>query len=89
MTLVSKLGKVAGGEVLFIAGERLPNGEGFDLHIFPAESGVIDPDELKATTALNRGVEACVEINPTQYLWSYKRYRHPPEGVKDIYKKAE
>lgn len=84
MTLVSKLSK-SQEAVLFIIGERLPNGEGFDIHIFPAEKDISNADEQKATAALNRGVENCVKIKPEQYLWSYKRYRHPPEGVEDIY----
>ncbi len=87
MTLVSKLARKTEAEVLYIVGERLPNGEGFEVHILPADKDIADKDELVATTALNKGVERCVAINPTQYLWSYKRYRHPPKGVEDIYKK--
>lgn len=87
MTLVSKLAAKAQCDVLFIVGERLPNGEGFDIHVFPAEEDVRSKEENIATAALNRGVEKCVAIQPTQYLWSYKRFRHPPAGVRDIYKK--
>ncbi len=86
MTLVSKLAARAKCDVLFMTGERLPNGEGFDLHVFPTDAEIASKDELIATSALNRGVEACVAIQPTQYLWTYKRYRHPPEGVVDVYK---
>lgn len=85
MTLVSKLAAKAQCDVLFIVGQRLPNGEGFDLHVFPADTLIGDTDEKVATQALNQGVEACVAIEPSQYLWSYKRYRHPPAGVTDIY----
>lgn len=87
MTLVSKLAARAKCDVLFMVGERLPNGKGFDLHVFPAEEGINSKDDLVATTALNKSVEACIAIQPTQYLWTYKRYRQPPEGVEDIYKK--
>ena len=87
MTLVSKLAAKAQCDVLFIVGQRLPDGQGFDLHVFPAEEAIRSGDEVLATEALNRGVEACVAIDPSQYLWSYKRYRHPPEGVMDIYQK--
>jgi KDO2-lipid IV(A) lauroyltransferase len=85
MTLVSKLAAKAQCDVLFIVAERLPNGEGFDLHIFPADSEVASTDELTAATALNRGVEKVAAINPAQYLWTYKRFRHPPKNVKDLY----
>ncbi len=87
MTLVSKLAAKAKCDVLFMTGERLPNGKGFDLHVFSAEDDIGSKDEANATSALNRGIEACVAIQPTQYLWTYKRYRHPPKGIEDIYKK--
>lgn len=87
MTLVSKLARKTKAEVLYIAGERLPNGEGFAVHILPANKEISSNDEQTATAALNKGVERCVAINPSQYLWSYKRYRHPPEGTRDIYKR--
>ncbi len=86
MTLVSKLANKTKAEVLYIVGERLEKGKGFAVHILPADDDIASKDELIAATALNRGVERCVSINPSQYLWSYKRYRHPPEGVEDIYK---
>lgn len=86
MTLVSKLASKAQCDVLFIVAERLADGKGFDIHIFPAEGEIGAKDELTATSALNKGVEKVIAINPSQYLWSYKRFRHPPEGVEDIYK---
>jgi KDO2-lipid IV(A) lauroyltransferase len=85
MTLVSKLANKTKAEVLYIIGERLPSGEGFAVHILSAVGEISSKDELIATTSLNKGVEKCVAINPSQYLWSYKRYRHPPKGVADIY----
>lgn len=85
MTLVSKLAAKAQCDVLFIVAERLPNGQGFDLHVFPADAAIASKDEQLGTQALNQGVEQCIAINIPQYLWTYKRYRHPPEGVTDIY----
>ena len=89
MTLASKLASKTKAKVLFIIGERLADGTGFDIHILPSDEGIDSKDELTATTALNKGVERCVAINPAQYLWTYKRYRHPPAGTLDIYKNNE
>ncbi len=86
MTLVSKLVQRTECATLFMVMERLPNAEGYCLHLLPAGSDIGSTDELLATTALNAGVEACIALTPEQYLWSYKRFRKPPPGVTDIYK---
>jgi len=86
MTLVSKLVQKTDSTVLFIVLRRLPNAQGFCLHYLPADSDIASTNELKATAALNRGVESCIQLAPEQYLWSYKRYRKPPKTLVDIYK---
>ncbi len=87
MTLVSKLIQRTDSTVLFIVLRRLPSAQGFCLHYLPADPDIASSNELKATTALNRGVENCIQLAPEQYLWSYKRYRKPPKVMNDIYKK--
>ena len=86
MTLVSKLIQKTDCAFLFVVMERLPNAEGYRLHFLPAAEEIGSTDELVATTALNAGIEACIALEPEQYLWSYKRFRKPPPGVVDIYK---
>ncbi|MCF6298530.1 MAG: lysophospholipid acyltransferase family protein [Thiomicrorhabdus sp.] len=87
MTLVSKLIQKTDSTVLFIVLKRLPHAQGFCLHYLPADPEIASSNELKATSALNRGVENCIQLAPEQYLWSYKRYRKPPKTLIDIYKK--
>lgn len=87
MTLVSKLIQKTDCTVFFIVMKRLPNAQGFCLHYLPADPKIASTNEQEATTALNQGVEQCIQLAPEQYLWAYKRYRKPPEGVTDIYKK--
>jgi len=86
MTLVSKLIQKTDCAVLFIVLKRLPNAQGFCLHYLPADPNIASTNELKATTALNKGVENCIQLAPEQYLWCYKRYRKPPKAIADIYK---
>ncbi|BBN58649.1 lysophospholipid acyltransferase family protein [Hydrogenovibrio marinus] len=88
MTLLSKLAAKTGCELVYMSAERLPNGEGFHIHILPADrEAIAAEDELAATAALNKGIEQLIEtVSTTQYHWNYKRYRHPPQGVNDIYK---
>lgn len=87
MVLVSRLAAKTGCGVFFSFAERLPKGQGYHLHIIPAEAEVAERDEVMAAKALNQGLETCVKRFPEQYQWSYKRYKHPPEGVVDVYKK--
>lgn len=90
MTLVSKLTAKTDCELVFMSAERLPKGEGFHIHILPADKQEIAAkDDLAAATALNAGIEHLIEtVSTEQYLWDYKRFRHPPEGVADIYRKG-
>lgn len=88
MTLVSKLIQKTDCTVLFTVLQRLPNAQGFCLHYLPADPDIASQNELKATIALNKGVENCIQLAPEQYLWCYKRYRKPPKSMIDIYKKG-
>lgn len=74
MVLLPRLAARTGATVLFSFAERLPNGEGFRIHILPAPDGLAEKDLTVACTALNRGVQNCVELAFTQYQWHYKRY---------------
>lgn len=87
MTLVSKLVQKTDCACLFLVMKRLPNAQGYELNVLPADDNVGSINADEAAQALNLGIETCIAIAPEQYLWSYKRYRKPPEGLTDIYKK--
>ncbi|ROT45840.1 lysophospholipid acyltransferase family protein [Pusillimonas sp. NJUB218] len=79
MTLAGKLAAQTGVAVILTAGERLPHGQGWRIHY------VRLPDPLPADPAdqallINEAMEALIRRFPTQYLWSYKRYK-VPEGA--------
>ncbi|MDQ0009070.1 KDO2-lipid IV(A) lauroyltransferase [Luteibacter jiangsuensis] len=74
MVLLPRLAARTGATVLFSFAERLPDGEGFRIHVLPAPEGIDSTDLKIACTALNRGVERCVERAFPQYQWHYKRY---------------
>lgn len=81
MGLVAKLAQKAQCPVFYAFAERLPEGKGFRIHICDTESAIADPDEPTAAAALNRGVEACVRMAPSQYQWSYRRYKKVSQKV--------
>jgi KDO2-lipid IV(A) lauroyltransferase len=74
MTLVRRLQKQTGAAVIFTFAERLPRGEGFLLQFDRYAGSEIDEREI------NRAVENLIRRRPTQYLWSYNRYK-VPKGV--------
>ena len=74
MVLLPRLAARTGATVLYAFAERLPRGAGYRIHFLSAPGGVADADLGTACAALNRGVEACVELAFAQYQWQYKRW---------------
>jgi KDO2-lipid IV(A) lauroyltransferase len=70
MTLVRRLQKQSGAAVIFVFAERLPRGRGYVLR-FQRETGELGEREL------NQAIENVIRQCPTQYLWSYNRYKVP------------
>ncbi len=79
MVLLPRIAQRTGAMVLFAFAERLAVGAGFRIRILPAPDGTADPDLRIACTALNRGVEQCVERVFSQYQWTYKRWAERPD----------
>jgi KDO2-lipid IV(A) lauroyltransferase len=79
MVLLPRIAQRTGATVLFAFAERLPRGTGFRIRILPATDGIADTDLRLACTALNRGVEQCVELAFAQYQWTYKRWAERPD----------
>lgn len=85
MLLVAGLARRTGARVLFAVAERLPDAQGFRMHILPVDPAVADPDPLTAATRLNQEVERCIRIAPEQYQWTYRRFRRRPDGAPSPY----
>lgn len=82
--LVPRLVQRTGCIVALAACERLPGGR-FRVHLMRADDEVYSTDMVTALSAVNRGVERCIAIDPAQYLWSYKRFKTRPKGEKPFY----
>ena len=78
MTLVRRLQKQSGAAVIFGFAERLPKGAGYKLELERYEGGELDERRLNAC------VEDLVRRCPTQYLWSYNRYKVPAGVEKPV-----
>lgn len=76
MTLPARLALSCNARVVFFAGERLPKGRGWRVHVQPLTE-TLTGDALADATVLNRGIEALIRRQPAQYLWGYHRYKVP------------
>jgi Kdo2-lipid IVA lauroyltransferase/acyltransferase len=90
MTLTHALAEKTGARLVMVIGTRLPEGAGYAVRAYeiPTLPAAQIGDEYLPTRTLNEHVEAAIAHNPTQYLWSYNRYKqpggapNPPEQVK-------
>lgn len=84
-TLLTRLANKTGAIVLLSYAERLPDGQGYHVHILPAPDCVADKDSVFAATCLNNVVEECARKLPAQYQWAYRRFKTRPEGEGRMY----
>lgn len=70
MTLPQRLAQTTGASVVMVIGERLPGGAGWRVHVHEIE-GEPTPE------LINQTMERWIRRLPTQYLWSYNRYKRP------------
>lgn len=79
MTLAGKLALQTGVAVIIIAGERLPQGQGWRIHCLRMPEPLpTEPGALAA--AINSAMETLIKRFPHQYLWSYNRYKIPKDA---------
>ena len=74
MTLAGKLAQATGATILMTAAVRLPDGAGYVIHF---TEFVVEATGGYSARALNAAIERLVKLEPSQYLWSYNRYKAP------------
>ena len=68
MGLASKLAQKSGATVIMAFGERLPEGQGYHIHLTKV-------DDISTPALLNKAIEQQIAQCPAQYLWQYDRYK--------------
>ena len=88
MTLAARLALQSGAVLLPVSAERLPQGRGYIVKIWPAvpgPEGATAPsfaaDLTAQVTRINQAIEAIVLSQPGQYLWAYGRYKTPRRNI--------
>lgn len=85
VSLIPRLIKKTGARVIVVYAERLPYGRGYILHMHQPADNIYSEDIMTAATAMNQAIEHCIHKNPTQYQWSYKRFKTQPDDAENIY----
>jgi Kdo2-lipid IVA lauroyltransferase/acyltransferase len=76
MTLPAKLQQMTGAPIILSYAERLPHGRGFVLRFIRFDTDLTGSAAEQAR-AINAGMEELIARCPTQYFWSYNRYKVP------------
>jgi KDO2-lipid IV(A) lauroyltransferase len=84
--LLPRMAQRTGAPVIFAVCKRCKGGR-YRVHLFKADEALYSDDMRTALTAVNHGVEQCIRVDITQFLWAYKRFRNRPEGEKSLYKR--
>jgi KDO2-lipid IV(A) lauroyltransferase len=79
MTLSAKLAAMTNAPIILTYAERLPFGRGF-VQRFVAFEESLDGDSMQQARAINTAMEKLIAKAPSQYFWSYHRYKKP-DGV--------
>jgi KDO2-lipid IV(A) lauroyltransferase len=79
MTLPAKLARMGDAEVILVYAERKPGGAGYIVRFVPFE-GALDGSAAEQATIVNQAMERLIARCPSQYFWSYNRYKQP-DGV--------
>ncbi len=74
MTLVARLVKSTQCNLILTAAIRLPESKGFDLIIQKIECEGLD--EQGVVDLINQKIEQLVREHPSQYQWTYKRFKN-------------
>lgn len=76
MTLASKIAIKTQANILLAFGERLAYGKGYVIHVKP-----LSPAEVSTPDLLNQAISDLIRSYPSQYLWSYNRYKAPTQTL--------
>jgi KDO2-lipid IV(A) lauroyltransferase len=76
MTLPAKLHQMTGAPIILSYAERLPGGAGYVIRFVPFDEALGDTAGQQAR-AINAAMEQLIARCPSQYFWSYHRYKTP------------
>jgi KDO2-lipid IV(A) lauroyltransferase len=85
MVFLSRLSAKNSTPIIFVWCERLSWGRGYHLHFRKPPESCYSKDTVTSATGINQAVENCIRECPSQYQWSYRRFRTRPQGGSPLY----
>lgn len=82
--MVPKLIGRTGCQAILMACLRRAEGDGFEVFLAEPDPEIYSEDVAVSAAAMNRSMERLIRMAPSQYQWSYKRFRRN-ETEKDVY----
>jgi Kdo2-lipid IVA lauroyltransferase/acyltransferase len=79
MTLPAKLAQMGDNQIILVYAERRPFGRGFIVRFVPFDAD-LSGTAAEQARAINLAMEQLIARCPSQYFWSYNRYKLP-DGV--------
>jgi len=76
MTLPAKLALLGDATIIVTYAQRLPGGKGYVIRFVPFD-GTLEGDNADQAQAINTAMERLIVREPSQYYWSYNRYKVP------------
>ena len=76
MTLPAKLAQLGDATVIVTYAERLPRGKGYVIRFVPFD-GTLEGSAAEQAQVINHAMERLIARSPSQYFWSYNRYKVP------------
>ncbi len=77
MTLIHSLINRTECRVVSVFAQRVAGG--FKMITLPPDHDIYNADVQESVKGLNKSIERCVRISPTQYQWEYNRFRFTKE----------
>lgn len=85
LTTLGRLAAHANAAVLPVHTRRRADGRGYDVIVEPPMADFPSGDPMRDATQMNAVIEAGIRAAPSQYLWTFKRFKNRPPGAPALY----
>lgn len=85
LTSASRIASITQAAIVPFYPVRLGKGKGYKLVIQEALDNFPGDDMTEDSTRINQAIEKMVRLQPEQYAWIHKRFKHQPDGKASIY----
>lgn len=88
VTATAELARLGKAIVIPYIQSRKADGSGYHLKVLPPVEHYPEGDAEVDAARINHIIEACIRLQPEQYLWVHRRFKTRPEGEPDLYSSA-